>query len=211
MKALRPFAAVSAAALAVLCASGIAVASSSNPKYSGWAIANHHGFASSTQPRTGSIARVRIRFDSGVTVRLAASGKRRTYASYDLVYGPAGAQKELNGSFQIPKGAAGRHLALITVPDATAQATGADRTLRATLTTGTRPTLAVTGFPATATRIGISTGGTGKAATTMTAPCRHHEQAVRGSMLITLADGGHRPGSVDNSLTCGLPGVKQES
>ena len=151
MKALRPFAAVSAAALAVLCASGIAVASSSNPKYSGWAIANHHGFASSTQPRTGSIARVRIRFDSGVTVRLAASGKRRTYASYDLVYGPAGAQKELNGSFQIPKGAAGRHLALITVPDATAQATGADRTLRATLTTGTRPTLAVTGFPATAT------------------------------------------------------------
>jgi hypothetical protein len=208
----RSILAVSVTGVAALTlAIGAAVASEKHPKYSGSALANYHGFFAKADPRSGSLARVRVRFDSGVRVRLTSSPRSRTYAAYHVVFGAQQPQQELFGFFMIPTGPLGRHVALQTVRDAKAQTSSDLAPLHAALTTGDRPVITITGFPADTTHMDVTTGGTGKAATTVTGPCRNHRKYVRGSMLITLQDGIDLPGLVDEYLLCRLgSGVMQE-
>jgi hypothetical protein len=172
-----------------------ALASTSNPKYSGWAIMNHKGFGSEAKARTSELSRVRIRFDTGVLVKITASRRSQLYAGYSLTVGGESAF----GNLEISPGMSSGKFLLSAV----GQPGQVFRGLTATLTTGKRPSLVVSGFPAGTTKMRVSTAGPGIAATRLVAPCKNKLQRNTGSMLITLASGANEKGLVDNGLFCG--------
>jgi hypothetical protein len=175
---------------------GAAGGSPSKPKYSGSAVTRPQGYSAEAKARTSGLARVRVKWDSGVTVKFGSSATARDYGGYQLSVG----NQTYAGFFSLPAGSGSGSIQLTT----TGQPQLPYAPLRAVVKTGTRPTLVVTGFPAGTTELQMSTGAAGSSGTRMVAPCRDHVRRVRGSMLITLASGAHEAGLVDNGLGCGL-------
>ncbi|HEY6760862.1 MAG TPA: hypothetical protein VI318_15295 [Baekduia sp.] len=171
-------------------------ASASHPKYSGWAVMNNKGFAAEAKARTSSLSRVRIRFDSGVLVKVEKSSRSQIYAGYTVT---ASGQQYFGNLVIPPNRGAGRfQLSAEGQPNEVAF-----RGVTAFLTEGARPVLVISGFPAGTTELTLTTAGPGTAATRLVAPCRDHLRKSTGSMLISLAAGAAQPGLVDNALTCG--------
>lgn len=166
---------------------------------SGVTLMNERGFSLNTYPRSGTLARVRVRFDKGFEVTLRASKSLRTFGYY-TVNSDEGA---LFGFFMVPAGAIGNHLTLISVIDTKLQTESAAK-LHATLTPGSRPVLVITGFPRGATEVEFGTSAAGTSASRITSPCRNKRRLVRGSMLITTRKGTFLPGAVAPGILCGV-------
>jgi hypothetical protein len=188
--------ALAAIAVAAAIGTGGASASPTKPKHSGWAIMNHAGFAGEAKARTSALLRVRIRFDSGVLVRIAKSKRSQIYTGYSVT---AGGQQYF-GNLMIPPNRSTGRFQL----SAEAQPGQAFRGVTAYLATGRKPLLVISGFPEGTTELTLRTAGPGTAATRLVAPCKRHIQKTTGSMLISLASGATANGLVDNGFSCGL-------
>lgn len=165
---------------------------------SGVTLMNAHGFSLNTYPRSGTLARVRVRFDGGFTIKLRAGPRRRTFGYYTV----NGEQGPLFGYFMIPPGPLPPKVGLIGIRDTKTQ-TSSKNVLSASLTTGARPALVITGFPMGATELEFGTSGTGKAGSYITSPCIDRLRSVRGSMLITTRGNKKLRGTVAPGLLCG--------
>lgn len=165
----------------------------------GVTLMNAHGFSLNTYPRSGTLERVRVRFERGFAVKLRPATRRRTFGYYTV----DSDQGQLFGYFMIPSGTLSRKISLVAIPD-TKIAQPAVETLSATLTPGTRPTLVISRFPKGATKVEFGTSGTGQAASFITSPCIARRRAVRGSMLITTRGRRRLPGTVAPGLLCGV-------
>lgn len=166
----------------------------------GSVLPNTHGFSVSTDLRSGELTRVRVRFDRGFAVRPSSSDGNKAFGSYELTYG----SDQLFGSFFLPKEQLSHHMTLVARRASRSVQTKGDATLKATLTTGTRPVLVISGFPHGARRLDFSTVGAGTDASRTTSPCRKKLRAVTGSMLSTLGDGSHVQGVVAPGVLCGV-------
>jgi hypothetical protein len=173
-------------------------AEASRARESGVTLMNARGFSLNTYPRSGTLRRVRVRFERGFAVKLRSADRRRTFGYYTV----DSARGQLFGYFMIPPGTLPRTIPLIGIRDAKIAQPG--ESLRATLTTGLRPTLVIMGFPEGATKLEFGTSGTGKTASFITSPCVDRRRAVRGSMLITTRGGKLLPGNVAPGLLCGV-------
>lgn len=167
---------------------------------SGVTLVNDYGFSLNTYPRSGTLARVRVRFERGFAVKLRSAQRRRTFGYYTVEDSDRG---PLFGWFMIPAGTLSRTVPLVALRNTKISAPSSP-TLSATLTMGTRPVLVITGFPKGATKLEFGTSGTGQAGSYITSPCVARLRAVRGSMLITTRGDRQLPGTVAPGVLCGV-------
>ncbi len=172
--------------------------SAANPARAINVLANFKGFSSTAKVYSGDIARVRIRFDAGMRVDPRILRKRQIYAGLQF-NGP----DHWDGAVRIGSRTSSRRATLRPVSDPASPDAPAPSGLRASLTTGSRPVLVVSGFPPGVTDVELGTVGAGTAATRMTARCRHGLLTVRNSILVTLRTGRHLEGpSKATRLAC---------
>jgi hypothetical protein len=139
-----------------------------------------------------SLARITVRFSKGAAIRL----KRRDEA-YDFARYWIGPNRESGGTLQVPAGKAlGRFRLRFRANEQTEPAR-----VRAVLRTGRKPSLVISGLPADATELRLSTVGAGFRGTRATW-CRREMVRYRGTMRIVLRSGDRARGDASGGFAC---------
>jgi hypothetical protein len=151
-----------------------------------------------------SLRRVSVSFRKGVAVRLQGREKPYAYAKYYL--GQVRDTVEFGGRLLVPAGKVSGRVELLFEPLHNGVTRPAP--VKASLRTGRRPSLVITGLPADATEFRLSTLGAGTRATRATF-CRDDTVRYSGAMRIGLRSGTVARRDASGSYTCrNLPPVR---
>jgi hypothetical protein len=155
------------------------------------------GLTMEAETGRSSLSRITVRLRAGAEVRLRPRDKPYAYAKYYL--GQTRDTVEFGGMLLVPAGKASGRFVLGVRP----LHNGVTRPARvtATLRTGPRPSLVISGLPADTTAFRLSTLHAGTRGTRAT-HCREDFVSYSGSMRILLRSGRHESGDATGRYVC---------
>lgn len=137
---------------------------------------------------------IKINFTSGVEIGLEPAAHELVYATYS---GAIGSDRGYFGKLMIPANKASGTFTLRYRP----QPNGESLRIKATLGTGSKPSLTLSGFPAGTTKFELATRGAGTSATRAT-KCDGELAKYRGRMRLTLRSGATKRGQASGEFSC---------
>lgn len=173
---------------------GFAEYAASSVAFGGDATLGGKGLIVQARPRTSTLKALDVRFTSGAEIRLSAAAKARRYATYT---GDIGTAQQYFGTLEIPAHKASGTFRLWF----RAVRGQRSKSVTATLTTGARPALHVSGFPTGTTRFALSTVGAGATATRTTS-CSGKLARYHGTMTLRLRSGAKEAGRASGEVSC---------